>query len=69
MPMLETTNPIIYSAMVIGDANIFRKLRDQTSSKKAMVTPCITRMKKSQKSTAPKSIKTKLIPDDAETFR
>ena len=37
-------------------------MRDQTSSKNAIVTPCITRVKKSQSSTAPSSIGTKLNP-------
>ena len=41
---------------------MFRKLRDQTSSKNAVVTPCMTRTKKSQSSTAPSSDETKLNP-------
>ena len=49
-----------------GVAKIFRKLRDQTSSKNAVVTPCITRMKKSHSSTAPSSAGTKLKPDRAD---
>ena len=45
-----------------GVAKKLRKLRDQTSSKKAMVTPCITRVRKSHSSTAPSSAGTKLKP-------
>ena len=55
--------------MVIGDAKMFRKLRDQTSSKNAIVTPCITRVKKSQNSTAPSRTGTKSKPGDAIVFR
>ena len=46
--------------MVIGVAKTFRKLRAQTSSKKAVVIPCITRARKSQSSTAPSRVATKL---------
>ena len=45
-----------------GVAKKLRKLRDQTSSKKAMVTPCMTRVRKSHSSTAPSSAGTKLKP-------
>ena len=55
--------------MESGVANTFRKLRDQTSSKKAVVTPCITRIKKSHSSTAPSSEGTKLNPDPLTEFR
>ena len=36
------TSPATYSEIFSGVANTFRKLRVQTSSKKAWVTPCIT---------------------------
>ena len=67
--MLESTRPVTYSEMRSGVAKMLRKLRDQTSSKNAMVTPCMTRVKKSQKSTAPSSVGTKLKPDDVTVFR
>src|SRR5579863_4319923 len=67
--ILEITRPARYSGIFIGDAKTFNKLRDQTSSKKAMVTPCITRMKKSHRSTAPNSAGTKLIPEEATELR
>ena len=44
--MLESTSPPRYSEMDSGVAKMFRKLRDHTSSKNAMVTPCITRDEK-----------------------
>ncbi len=53
--MLESTSPPRYSEIDSGVAKMFRKLRDHTSSKNAIVTPCMTRMKKSQSSTAPRS--------------
>ena len=43
----------------IGEANTLRKLRDHTSSKNAVVIPCITRVRKSHSSTAPSSPGTK----------
>ena len=55
--------------MESGVANMFRKLRDQTSSKNVIVTPCMTRMKKSQKRTAPSREDTKLSPDEVTEFR
>ena len=58
--MLESTRPAMYSEIDSGVAKMLRKLRDQTSSKKAIVTPCITRMKKSHNSTAPSNAGTKL---------
>lgn len=48
---------------------MFRKLRDHTSSKNAVVTPIITRTRKSQSSTAPSSDGTKLKPDAATELR
>ena len=53
--MLESTSPVRYSEIDSGVAKMLRKLRDQTSSKNAIVTPCITRVKKSHSSTAPSS--------------
>ncbi len=53
-------SPARYSLTRIGAANTLRKLRDQTSSKKAVVIPCITRVRKSHSSTAPSSAGTKL---------
>ena len=53
----------------IGLAKTFRKLRDQTSSKNAIVTPCITRVKKSHSRTAPSNAGTKLNPGEATVFR
>ena len=47
------TKPVRYSPMVRGEAKTLRKLRDQTSSKKAIVTPCITLARKSHSRTAP----------------
>src|ERR1700722_11026642 len=67
--MLESTSPLIYSEIESGVAKTFKKLRDQTSSKNVMVTPCITRMKKSHSSTAPSSDGTKLNPDPLTAFR
>jgi hypothetical protein len=58
--MLESTSPVTYSVIDIGLAKIFKKLRDHTSSKNAIVTPCITRVKKSHSSTAPSRAGTKL---------
>ncbi len=62
------TSPARYSPMRMGLANRFRKLRDQTSSKKAMVTPCISRARKSHSSTAPSSAGTKLTRPPATPF-
>jgi len=56
---LETTRPLTYSTVVMGAENTLRKFRDQTSSKNAMATPCITRPKKSQSRIAPSSTGTK----------
>jgi hypothetical protein len=56
---LVDRSPAMYSDMVIGVAKTLRKLRDQTSSKNAVVTPCMTRVMKSQKRTAPSSAGTK----------
>jgi hypothetical protein len=62
-------SPIRYSEISSGEANTLMKLRDQTSSKNAMVTPCITRVKKSQNSTAPSRLATKLTPVAVTEFR
>lgn len=67
--MLVKTRLYIYSDIESGVANMFKKLRDHTSSKKAMVTPCIIRIKKSQKRTAPSSAGTKLKPGVATVLR
>ena len=67
--MLESTNPLRYSEMERGVAKIFRKLRDHTSSKKAIVTPCMTRMEKSQRRTAPRRIGIKLKSDGVMALR
>jgi len=48
---------------------MLRKLRDHTSSKNAVVTPIMTRPKKSHSSTAPSSVATKLKPDAATVSR
>src|SRR5476649_2238176 len=66
---LQSTSPAIYSDTERGVANILRKLRDQTSSKKAIVTPCMTRVKKSHKRTAPRKTGTKLKPEPETLFR
>src|SRR3954462_13628786 len=58
--MLERTRPARYSEIFSGEAKKLRKLRDHTSSRKAVVTPCVAREKKSQSSTAPRSAGTKL---------
>ncbi len=64
-----TTSPITYSEIIIGVAKTLRKLRDQTSSKKAWVTPCMTRVRNPHSSTAPSSAGTKLNPPVAKVFR
>jgi len=67
--MLESTRPLRYSEMESGVAKILRKFRDHTSSKKAIVTPCMTRIKKSQRRTAPRRIGMKLNPAEAKVLR
>jgi hypothetical protein len=67
--ILDSISPAIYSDIKSGVANILMKLRDQTSSKNAIVTPCIMRMKKSHKRTAPRRAGTKLNPDEATVLR
>ena len=67
--MLESTRPLRYSEMESGVAKIFRKLRDHTSSKKAIVTPCMTRIEKSQRRTAPRRTGTKLKPAEVTALR
>src|SRR5271167_3498570 len=60
--ILESTRPLRYSEMESSVAKIFRKFRDHTSSKNAIVTPCITRVRKSHRRTAPSRDETKLKP-------
>ncbi len=67
--MLVNTRPIRYCEINIGVAKMFRKLRAHTSSKNAVATPCITRVKKSHSSTAPSSDGTKFIPDVVTVFK
>src|ERR1700733_1761287 len=67
--MLESTSPLIYSEMESGVAKTLRKLRDQTSSKNVVVTPCMTRVKKSHSSTAPSRDGTKLKPEPLTEFK
>ena len=67
--MPVSTRPVRYSEISSGVANTLMKLRDQTSSKNAMVTPCMTRVKKSQNSTAPSRLEMKLMPVEATLFR
>src|SRR5439155_4153785 len=69
VPMLETTRPPTYSEIASGVANKFKKLRDHTSSINAIVTPCITRVKKSQRRTAPSSTGTKSNPAELTAFK
>src|SRR5215471_6618743 len=64
-----STKPVMYSDIESGLAKTFKKLRDHTSSKNAVVTPCITRIKKSHSRTAPSSAGTKLKPEEAMAFR
>src|SRR6185369_9137717 len=67
--MLESTSPARYSGIDSGVANKFRKLRDHTSSKNAIVTPCITRVRKSHSRTAPSIAGTKLKPAEETAFK
>ena len=67
--MLERISPLTYSDIRSGVAKMLRKLRDQTSSKNAIVTPCIMRIKKSQKRIAPRSTGTKSTPCEATVLR
>ena len=60
--MLVSTSPVTYSEIDSGEEKRLRRLRDQTSSRNAVPTPCITRSQKSQRSTAPSSVGTKLTP-------
>ncbi len=48
---------------------MFRKFRDHTSSKKVIVTPCMTRAKKSHRRTAPRKAGMKLNPAAATVLR
>jgi hypothetical protein len=60
--MLVITSPTIYSRTDSGEEKRFKKLRDHTSSRNAVLTPCMMRSQKSQSSTAPSSVGTKLTP-------
>ena len=66
---LDSTRPPRYSEIDSGVANRFRKFRDQTSSRNVVVTPYMTRVKKSQNSTAPSSTGTKLGPAEVIALR
>src|SRR5580692_696505 len=59
---LVITSPEMYSETDRGEENRFKKLRDQTSSRKAVETPCMMRVQKSHNSTPPSSVGTKSIP-------
>lgn len=59
---LVITSPEMYSAMESGEENGFCKLRDQTSSRKAVDTPCMMRAQKSHSNTPPKSVGTQSMP-------
>src|SRR5215469_2141432 len=50
---LETTRPLTYSPIDSGLVKTFIKFRDHTSSKNAVVTPYITRVRKSHIMTTP----------------
>src|SRR6476646_449409 len=67
--MLDETRPARYSLMEIGEPKTLRKFRDQTSSKNAIVTPNITRVKKSHISTAPSRTGTKSKPAAVTVLR
>ena len=45
------TSPVMYSEIDSGEENRLRKLRDQTSSRNAVLTPCMMRVQKSHSST------------------
>jgi len=62
-------SPARYSLVRSGVAKKLRKLRDQTSSKKAIVTPCMTRVRKSHNSTAPRRAGTKFTSARETEFR
>ena len=59
---LVMTSPVMYSEIERGEENRFRKLRDHTSSRNAVLTPCMMRVQKSHRSTPPNSVGTKLTP-------
>ncbi len=54
----------MYSEILSGVANTFRKLRDHMSSNRARVTPCMTRVRKPQSSTAPNKACTSISPGE-----
>ena len=66
---LVITSPVMYSEIDSGEANRFKKLRDQTSSRNAVVTPCMMRVQKSHSSTPPSSVGTKSMPLPLTVFR
>ena len=59
---LVITSPAMYSEIDRGEANRFKKFRDQTSSRNAVLTPCIMRVQKSHNSTPPNKVGTKSMP-------
>src|SRR5215813_13669474 len=67
--MAVSTRPPRYSESDSGEAKRFRKLRDHTSSRNAIVIPYMTREKKSQSRTAPSRAGTKLKPEEVTVFR
>jgi len=67
--MLDTTRPPRYSLKDRGVENRLTKLRAQTSSKNAVLTPYMTRLQKSQSSTAPSRTGTKSKVAPATPFR
>ncbi len=58
VPMLVITSPVMYSGVVSGVAKRLRKFLDHTSSRNAVLTPCMIRVKKSHSSTAPSRLGT-----------
>jgi hypothetical protein len=67
--MLDSTSPLKYSVTDSGVENRFRKLRDHTSSKKTIVTPCMTRTRKSHSRIAPSNENTRSKPGAAMLFK
>jgi hypothetical protein len=66
---LVITSPAMYSAIDRGEANRFKKLRDQTSSRNAVVMPCMMRVQKSHNNTPPSSVGTKSMPPPLTVLR
>ena len=69
MAVLVITRPSRYCEIESGEANRLRKLRDHTSSRNTPDTPCMTRVKKSKSSTAPRSVGTKFSRAAVMPFR